>query len=75
MVFTHGIPPDFYDGVHLFIYTAMICYRVSPEFIGSVTQLRSDCIHCQESTGTGSAVLKVVPVTGAVAFELSPWIN
>ena len=33
---THGIPPDFRDGVRLFILTTIIIhYRVSPEFIGS----------------------------------------
>ena len=32
----YGIPPDFRDGVHLFIKTDIIlCHRVSPEFIGS----------------------------------------
>ena len=31
---THGIPPDFRGGVHLFIYTA-IRQRASPRFIGS----------------------------------------
>ena len=34
LVLTHGIPPDFRGGVHLFIQTA-IRHRVSPEFIGS----------------------------------------
>ena len=33
-VLTHGIPPDFRGGVHLFIKTD-IRHRVSPEFIGS----------------------------------------
>ena len=30
-----------------------------------ITQLRTDGVHCRESTGTGSVVLKVVPVMGA----------
>ena len=30
-----------------------------------VTQLRTDGVHCRESTGTGPVVLKVVPVTSA----------
>ena len=30
-----------------------------------VTQLRTDCVHCRESVGTGPVVLKVVRVTGA----------
>ena len=34
LVLTYGIPPEFRDGVHLFILTA-IRHRVSPEFIGS----------------------------------------
>ena len=34
LVRTHGIPPQFHGGVHLFILTA-IFHRVSPEFIGS----------------------------------------
>ena len=28
-------------------------------------QLRTDGVHCRESTGTGPVNLKVVPVTGA----------
>ena len=40
-----------------------------------VTQLRIDGVHCRESAGTGPpVVLKVVPVTGVVAFA-SPWTN
>ena len=39
-----------------------------------VTQLRTGGVHCRESTGTGPAVLKVVPVTGA-ALQVSPWAN
>ena len=31
-----------------------------------MTQLRTDGVLCRESAGTGSEVLKVVPVTGAV---------
>ena len=30
-----------------------------------VTQLRTDCVHCRESVGTGPVLLKVVRVTGA----------
>ena len=36
-----------------------------------VKVLRTDGAHCRESAGTGSVVLKVVPVTGAVIA--SPW--
>ena len=35
-----------------------------------VTHLRTDCVHCRESVGTGPVVLKVVRVTGA-AFASS----
>ena len=35
LVLTYGIPLDFRGGVHLFIETAIIRHRVSPEFIGS----------------------------------------
>ena len=38
LVLTHGIPPDFRGGVHLFIETA-IRHRVSADFIGS-----RDCV-------------------------------
>ena len=40
-----------------------------------VTQLRTDGVHCRESAGTGPAVLKVVPATGATFAEVSPWTN
>ena len=36
-----------------------------------VTQLRTDDVHCRESTGTGLVVLKVVPVTGAAFAGLT----
>ena len=38
MVLTHGIPPDFHGGVHLFLHTAIL-QRVSPEFVES-----RDCV-------------------------------
>ena len=45
-----------------FIYVkTAIRHRVSPEFIGSLTQLRTDGVHCRESAGTGQVNLKVVP--------------
>ena len=55
---THGIPPDFRGGVHLFFnrHTPSGLSRVH-----QVTQLRTDGIHCQEYAGTGPVVLKVVP--------------
>ena len=36
-----------------------------------VTQLRTNGVHCRESVGTGSVVLKVVPITGAVFSGLT----
>ena len=71
LVLTHGIPPDFCDGVHLFkfIYTALR-HRVSPEFIG-VTQLRTDDVHCREPAGTGPVVLKIVPLVGAAILQVT----
>ena len=63
LVFTHGIPPDFSGGVHIFI---------PPYAIGPVSSLlsramRTNDVHCRESAGTkpGVVVLEVVPVTGA----------
>ena len=64
LVLTYGIPPEFRGGVHFFILTA-IRHRVSPEFIESLTQLRTDGVHCRESAGTGPVNLNVVPVRGA----------
>ena len=60
---THGSPPHFRGGIHLFIYTA-IRHLVSPEFIGS-----RNCVpiaFTAESPPARSVVLKVVPVTDAV---------
>ena len=34
-------------------------------------QLRTDGVHCRESTGTGPAVLKIVPVTGAAILQVT----
>ena len=65
LVLTHGIPPDFRGGVHLFIPPCLHS-RVDP-----VTHWRTDGVHCREFAGTWPAVLKVVPVTGA-AFQISP---
>ena len=60
VVLTHGILPAFSDGVHI--------YRQPPSGqsrVYRVTQLRTDGVHCRESTGTGPVVPKKVPVTGA----------
>ena len=63
LVLSHGISPDFRDGVQLFVYTA-IRHWVNPEFIGW-TLLRTHGVYCRESADTGPVVLKVVRVTGA----------
>ena len=39
--------------------------------VNRVTQLRTDGVHCRESAGTGPVVLKVVPVMGAVIFQVT----
>ena len=61
LVLTYGIPPEFRGGVHLW-------NRHTPSGqsrVYRVTQLPTDGVHCRESVGTGPAVLKAVPVTGA----------
>ena len=60
---THGIPPDFHGGVHLFIKNRRTPSGQSRVY--RLTQLRTDGVHCRESTGTGQVVLKVVPIKGA----------
>ena len=59
LVLTYGIPPEFRGSVHLFIYN-----RHTPSGqsrVHRVTQLRTDGVHCRESTGTEPVNLKVVP--------------
>ena len=62
VVITYGIPPAIHDDVHIHNTpsTAIDQCRIHP-----VTQLRTDGVHCRESTGTGPVVLKVVRVTSA----------
>ena len=60
-MFTHGIPPAFRDGVHLYRQPPLGQSRVD-----QVMQLRTDGVHCRECVGTEPVVLSVVPVTGAV---------
>ena len=50
LVLTHGIPPNFREGVHLSYHTVNR-HRVNPE-IYQVTQLRTDGAHRRESTRT-----------------------
>ena len=57
-----------------FIYVKTdIRHRVSPDFIGSLTQLRTDGVHCRESAGTGRVNLKAVP--NECCLGRSPWTN
>ena len=39
--------------------------------LNRVTQLRINDVHCRESAGTGSVVLKIVPVTGAAILQVT----
>ena len=58
LVLTYGVPPEFRGGVHLFIYN-----RHTPSGqsrVNRVTHLRTDGVHCRESTGTGPVNLEVV---------------
>ena len=53
--------PDFHGG-------AISIYRQPPlgqSRVSQVTRLRTDVVHCRTSAGTGTVVLKIVPVTGA----------
>ena len=56
LVLTYGIPPTFRDGVHIYRQPPLGQSRVY-----RVTQLRTDGVHCRESTNTGPGVLKIVP--------------
>ena len=66
LVLTHGIPPDFRGGPFIYLkrHTPSSQSRVY-----RVTQLRTDGVHCRESTGTGPVVPKVVSVTGAAILQ------
>ena len=55
---THGNPPAFCDGVHIYRQTPSGQSRVY-----RVTQLRTDGIHYREYTGPGPVVRKVVAAT------------
>ena len=66
---TCGITPEFRGGVHLFNYNR---HTPSGQFrVYRVTQLRTDGVHCRESTGTGPVNLKVVP--NECCLGRSPW--
>ena len=63
LVLAHGIPPDFRDGVHLFILYRHPSWGQSRVY--RTTQLRTDRVRCRESTSTGPVALKIVRVTSA----------
>ena len=71
LVLTYGIPPEFRDGVHLFIYNRRTPLGQSRVY--RVTQLRTDGVHCRESADTGPVNLKVVP--NECCLGRSPWTN
>ena len=71
MVLTYEIPPEFRGGVRLFIYNRHVPSGQSRVY--RVTQLRTDGVHCRESTGTGPVNLKVVP--NECCLGRSPWTN
>ena len=72
LVLTYGIPAEFRDGVHLFIYNR---YTPSGQSrVYRVTQLRTDGVHCRESACTGPVNLKVVP-NDECCLGRSPWTN
>ena len=71
LVLTHGIPPEFRGGVHLFIYNRHTPSDQSRVY--RVTQLRTDGVYCRESAGTGPVDLKVVP--NECCLGRSPWTN
>ena len=43
--------------------------------VDRATLLHTNDVHCRESAATGSVVLKVVPVTGALPLYVSRWTN
>ena len=60
LVLTCGIPPEFRGGVHLVIQNRHH-WPSGQSCVYRVTQLRTDSVHCRESTGTGPVNVKVVP--------------
>ena len=57
------LPLSATESIFLFIPSTVI--GSVPIIVDRVKQLRTDDFHFRESTGTGTSVLKVVPVTGA----------
>ena len=71
LVLTYRIPPDFRDGVHLFILNHHTPSGQSRVY--RFTQLRTDGVHCREPAGTRPVNLKVVP--NGCCLGRSPWTN
>ena len=69
---TCGIPPDFRDGVHLYIQNRHTPSGQSRVY--RVTRLRTDGVHYRESAVIEPVVIKVFPLTGA-AFVSPSWCN
>ena len=69
LMLTHGIPTDVRSGIHFFYLNRHT--PLGQSRVHRVTQLRTNDVHCRESTGTGSVVHKVFPVTGAAFLQVS----
>ena len=57
LVLTHGIPTAFRDGVHMYRQPSS-----GQSQVHRVTRMRTDVVHCGESTDTGSVALEAGPV-------------
>ena len=68
LVFTHGIPPAFSGGAHIFVPPTVIGPILS---FYRVTQLRTDGVYCRKAAGAGPVVFKVVPVTRAAILQVT----
>ena len=66
LVLTHGAPPAFRDGIHIYHQPPTGQSRVN-----RILQLLTDGVHCRESAGTGPVVLKVVTVTSAAILQIT----
>ena len=64
---TRFLPPSVTASIYL--YSTVNRNRVTPQFY-QATQLRTDGVHCRESTGAGPVVLKGVPVTCAAFWGI-----
>ena len=68
LVLTYEIPSEFRSAAaSIYLFKTAIRHRVSPEL------LPTDGVHCQESAGTETVNLKVVP--NKCCLGRSPWTN